>query len=69
MSCLSESLCDYDQQFQEPLARVQEAESLAQMVMATWTVVRLVAVRLLEEVLSARAQLPTDWPECAGCGR
>ncbi len=69
MSCLSESLCDYDRQFQEPLARVQEAESLAQMVMATWAVVRLVAVRLLEEVLSARAQRPTDWPECPSCGR
>lgn len=69
MSCLSKSLCDYDAQFQEPLARVQEAESLALMVMATWTVVRLLAVRLLEERLSARAQRPTSWPVCRSCGR
>ncbi len=69
LSRLSDILGEYDRQFQEPLARVQEAESLALMVMATWTVVRLVAVRLLEEVLSVRAQRPTSWPVCPSCGR
>lgn len=69
MSCLGESLCDYDPQFQELLARVQEAESLVLMVLATWPVVRVLAVRLLEEGLSVRAQLPTNWPLCWSCGR
>ncbi len=69
MSCLSQSLCDYDPQLQEPLARLQEAASLALMVMAVWTVVRLLAVRLLEEGLSVRAQRPTSWPACRSCGR
>ena len=50
MSRLSDILWDYDPQFQEPLARLQEATSLALMVMAAWTVVRVLAVRLLEEV-------------------
>lgn len=69
LSRLSDRLCEYDRQFQEPLARLQEAASLALMVMATWTVVRLLAVRLLEEGLSVRARQPTTWPLCPSCGR
>jgi hypothetical protein len=69
LSCLSDILCEYDPQFQEPLARLQEAASLALMVMTVWTVVRLLAVQLLEEGLSVRAQLKTTWPVCASCGR
>ena len=69
MSRLSDILGEYDRQFQEPLARLQEAASLALMVMAVWTVVRLLAVRLLEEGLSVRAQQPTTWPVCGSCGR
>ena len=42
---------------------------MALMVMATWTVVRVLGVRLLEEGLNARAQLATNWPECASCGQ
>jgi hypothetical protein len=33
------------------------------------TVVRLLAIRLLEEVLRDRAEQPTKWPLCASCGR
>lgn len=69
MSRLSDILWDYDPQFQEPLARLQEATSLALMVMAVWTVVRVLAVRLLEEGLTGRAQQPETWPVCSRCGR
>ena len=53
---------EYDPQFQEPLTRLREATSLALMVMAVWTVVRVLAVRLLEEVLTGRAQQSETWP-------
>ncbi len=69
MSRLSDILWDYDPQFQEPLARLREATSLALMVMAAWTVVRMLAVRLLEEVLTVRARQPETWPVCSSCGR
>lgn len=69
MSRLSDILWDYDPQFQEPLARRREATSLALMVMAVWTVVRVMAVRLLEEGLTGRAQQPATWPVCSRCGR
>ena len=69
MSRLSNSLWDYDPQFQEPLARLREATSLALMVMAVWTVVRMLAVRLLEEGLTVRAQQPETGPVCSRCER
>ena len=69
MSCLSDILGDYDRQWQEPLARLREAPSLALMVLAAWVVVRGIALRLLEESLAVRAQQAQRWPVCGGCGR
>jgi hypothetical protein len=69
LSRLSDTLCDYDPQLQEPLAALQEAPSLVRMVMVTWTVVRRLAVRLLEEELTVRARQPANWPVCPSCGR
>ena len=69
MSCLSDILWDYEPQWQAPLTCLREAPSLGLMVMAAWTVVRRVAVRLVEEGVSVRAQQPTQWPACAQCGR
>jgi len=53
LSRLSDMLCDYDPQFQEPLARLWEAASLVLMVLAAWEVVRRLAVRLVEESLGS----------------
>jgi hypothetical protein len=39
------------------------------MVMAVWAVVRVLAVPLLEEVLTVRAHQPERWPVCSSCGR
>jgi hypothetical protein len=69
LSRLSDILCDYDPQLQEALARVREAASLVLMVLAVWEVVRRLAVRLVEESLTVRAQQPERWPVCGRCGR
>ncbi len=66
---LSDILGAYEPQWQAPLRRLPEAESLAQMVLAAWTVMRLVAVRLLEDGLTLRAPQPPPWPPCGQCGR
>lgn len=68
MSHLSNILWDYDPQLQGPLARLRATTSLALMVMAAWTVVRVLAVRLLEEGLTVRAHQPETWPVCSSCG-
>ena len=64
MSRLSDILCDYDPQLQEPLARLWEAASLVLLVLAVWEVVRRLAVRLVEESLTVRAQPSETWPVC-----
>ena len=69
MPYLREMLCEYDPRWQEAMTRVREAKSLALMVMAVWVVVRLLAVRLLEEELALRAEAPARWPACEHCGR
>src|SRR5437660_2872495 len=60
-------LGDYDPQFQEPLARVREAASLVLRVLAVWEVVRRLAVRLMEESITVRAQQRELWPVCGRC--
>jgi hypothetical protein len=69
LSCLSDILCDYDPQLQEPLARLREAPSLALRVLVAWEVLRWLAIRLVEEDLTLRAQQPEVWPVCGCCGR
>src|SRR5918992_5975600 len=39
------------------------------MVLAVWEVVRQLAVRLVEESLTVRAQQSETWPACGRCGR
>jgi hypothetical protein len=69
LSRLSDMLCEYDPQFQGPLARVREAASLVLRVLAAWEVVRRLAVRLMEESLTVRAQQRERWPICGRCRR
>jgi hypothetical protein len=38
-------------------------------VIAAWAVVRVLAVKRLEEGLALRAESPTKWPTCPHCGR
>jgi hypothetical protein len=67
LSRLSDMLCDYDAQFQEPIARLREATSLVLLVLVAWEVVRRLAVRLIEESLTVRAQQRELWPVCGRC--
>ncbi|MBI3987994.1 MAG: ISKra4 family transposase [candidate division NC10 bacterium] len=53
---------------QELLGAVENAPSLALMVLAAWRLARTLAVRVVEEVLAERAQQPTEWLTCPECG-
>jgi len=50
------------------LSAVEEAPTLALMILAAWRLARALAVRIVEEVLAERAQRPTLWPCCPRCG-
>jgi hypothetical protein len=69
MPCLAQSIVDAHPELQAPLDAVQEAVSLAAMILAALQVGREVARRLVEEQLAWRADQPESWPVCPKCGR
>jgi hypothetical protein len=50
------------------LDAVQQAPSLTAMVQAAWRLGLAVALLVVQEVVTARAQAPTVWPVCPQCG-
>jgi len=47
---------------------MEQAPTLARLVLAAWALARFLAVGIVEAVLQERAQQPTDWPACPHCG-
>ncbi len=68
MLCLHDSICDADPSVQHLLRAMEDAPSLAMLILATWQVARVLAVHLVEAVLAERARQPTAWPPCPMCG-
>ena len=68
MPCLRTSISQADSLLQELVTAIEEATSLAVMMLTAWRLARLLAVKLVEEVLAERAQRPTEWPKCEKCG-
>jgi hypothetical protein len=68
MLCLPDSIRDDDPSLQWLLRAVEDASSLTALILATWQVVRVLAVHLIEAVLAERARQPTVWPPCPACG-
>ncbi len=68
MSCLRESIRRMDGDLPELLAAVENAPTLAAMMLAAWHLGRAIAVAVVEDVLNERAQRPTEWPPCPKCG-
>jgi hypothetical protein len=68
MSCLTTILKEHDEGLQAPVREVHQAASWLELLRAVWGVVCRVAVLVLEEQLTARAQRPVDWPACPRCG-
>jgi hypothetical protein len=68
LSCLIDIVRERIPEIQAELTELEEALGIALMVMAAWTVARLLAVMLIEESLALRAQQPQQWPKCPVCG-
>lgn len=68
MPCLAESIRHIDPSLQEWVAAIERAPSLAPMILAAGQFARRLAVLLIQEVLTQRAQQPTEWPNCPRCG-
>ena len=68
MLCLSDSIRHDDPCVQQLLRTIEEAQTLAQLILAVWPLARVLALHMVEYVLAERAQRPSAWPPCPTCG-
>ena len=69
MLCLTDSIRHDAPEVQQCLDATRQAQTLAELVIAAWTLGRLLSVQVIESVLAERAQHPTCWPTCPQCGQ
>jgi len=48
---------------------IENASKLTLLILSAWRLARVLAVRIVEEVLIERAQCPTQWTDCPKCGK
>ena len=68
MLCLSDSIRHDDPCVQQLLRTTEEAQTLAQLILAVWPLARVLALHIVAYVLAERAQRPRAWPPCPTCG-
>jgi hypothetical protein len=69
MSCLRDSICQIDPSLQELMEAIENASTLTLLILAAWRLARVLAVRIVEEALTERAQHPAQWSNCPKCGK
>jgi hypothetical protein len=69
MSCLRDSIRQIDPSLQELTEAIEKASTLTLLIWSAWHFARVLAVRIVEEVLIERAQRPTQWTDCPKCGK
>ena len=47
---------------------LEEAQTLTELLLAAWPLARVLALHIVESVLTERARRPTAWPRCPVCG-
>jgi hypothetical protein len=68
MLCLNDSIRHDDPCVQQLLRTIEEAQTLAQLILAVWPLARLLALHVVAYVLAERAKRPIAWPPCPTCG-
>ncbi len=69
MLCLGDSIRHDHPAMQPYLTAIEQAQSLSELVVATWALAQYISVEVIESVLTQRAQSPTSWPNCPECGK
>jgi hypothetical protein len=69
MACRRESIRQMGSDVPELLLAVENAPTLAVMMLAAWQLARAIAVAVVEDILTERAQHSTEWPRCEKCGK
>lgn len=69
MSCLSDSIAQSDPFLEEWVEKVRNASTLAMIVLAALQLGRVIAVKVVEEILNERGQAPDEGGACPKCGK
>jgi len=69
MPCLIDTIRETNPEWQTKLDELANAPRLSLLIMAAWQLARVLAVRLVEETLTKRAQTKTEWERCLQCGK
>jgi hypothetical protein len=68
MLCLHDSIRYDDPSVQRLLRAIEETHTFTALILAVWSLARVLAIHLVDAVLAERAQHPTLWPRCPQCG-
>lgn len=67
MFCLSESIAQSDREIQELVEEIKKKTTLAMLILTAIELGRVVAVKVVEEILNERGQVSTNWSQCPKC--
>jgi hypothetical protein len=68
MLCLIDSIRHDAPSVQRVLRAVEDAQTLTALLLAAWSLARVMTVHIVEYVLAERACRATVWPRCPACG-
>ncbi len=68
MSFELDKVVNFDPKIVELLNKLRDSKKIAVMVIIAFQLARLLAVKLVEQELSRRAEEPTEWSNCSECG-
>ena len=66
---IRDSISQIDPSLQELIEAIENASTLTLLILSAWHLARVLAVRIVEEALTERAQRPTQWLNCPKCGK
>ena len=69
MLCLLETMSDVKPEWNIKIEELKQATTLMALIMVAWQLARMLAVELVEDVLTKRAQVKTEWECCEKCGK
>jgi hypothetical protein len=64
-----ETIRETNPEWQAMLDEIVKATTFSLLIMAAWQLARVLAVRVVEETLTSRAQTKTEWERCEQCGQ
>lgn len=68
MLCLIDSINQKAAAVQALVQKIENAPTMPQIILAAWRLAMVLAVKIVEEELTKRAQRPTVWEACPHCG-